>query len=98
MGSSLAGLKMTFGRLAQRGSVRWVFAITVVFWITTPGLSQEAVRMSLAGEAAAAARRKAALMPDASSVHLGPTAWSFTGGLDIQANDNINFDSTRPKA
>ena len=98
MDSLLANLKISFGGLAQLVSLRWGFVAAVPFWIITTAASQEAVRMSLAGEAAAAARHKAALMPNGSSLRLGPTAWSFTTGVDIQANDNIQFDSKRPKA
>lgn len=49
--------------------------------------------MSRAGEAAAEARRKASLAPDSYNFHLGPTAWEFGAGLDLEANDNIRFAS-----
>ena len=61
------------------------------------GLGQEAVRMSFAGEAAAEARRSAALRPNYYNIKLGPTAWSFAAGLDLEGNDNIRFDARQPE-
>jgi hypothetical protein len=80
------------------GPVALVVAITACSG--TPGqlLAQEAVRMSLAGEAAAEARRSAALAPDYYNIRLGPIAWSLAAGLDLEANDNIRFDSRDAKA
>jgi hypothetical protein len=61
------------------------------------GLGQEAIRMSLAGEAAAEARRNSALMPEYYNIRLGPTAWNFTAALDLEGNDNIRFDARNPQ-
>lgn len=61
-------------------------------------IGQEAVRMSLAGEAAAEARQRAAAAPNYYNLRLGPTAWNFATGLDLEANDNIRFDSFHPEA
>ena len=47
--------------------------------------------MSLAGEAAAEARQRAAANPESDNLRLGPTAWNFGAGLDLEANDNIRF-------
>ena len=47
--------------------------------------------MSLASESAAEARRKSASAPDSFDLQLGPTAWSFGAGLDVEANGNIRF-------
>jgi hypothetical protein len=58
---------------------------------------QEAVRMSLAGEAAAESRHKAASMPDYFNLRLGPSAWAFNLGVDWEANDNISFASADRK-
>src|SRR5260370_26751593 len=72
----------------------------VGLWLGLPAdaPAQEAVRMSLAGEAAAAARRRAALSPDSYNLQLGPTAWNIAAGLALEANDNIQFNSTRPES
>src|SRR5258708_29677803 len=72
----------------------------VGLWLGLPAdaPAQEAVRMSLAGEAAAAARRKAALSPDSYSLRLGPTGWNVAAALALEANDNIQFNSTRAES
>ncbi len=59
---------------------------------------QEALRMSLAGEASAEARRRVASTPDYYNVQFGPTLWNIATALDLEANDNIRFDSTGAKA
>ncbi len=63
-----------------------------------PARTQEAVRMSLASAEAAEARRKAASIQNYYNLKLGPTAWTFTGGLGIDADDNIRLESTNPKS
>jgi hypothetical protein len=60
--------------------------------------AQEAARTSVAGETAAEARRKTALGPDEFSLLLGPSRWVVAAGLDLEANDNICFDSNQAKA
>ncbi len=55
--------------------------------------AQEAVRASLAGEAAAAARNAAASSPGYYDLQLGPGAWNFRGGLELEANDNIRLEA-----
>jgi hypothetical protein len=52
---------------------------------------QEAIRMSLAAEAAAAARQKALVSNDSFNLRLGQTRWEFGGGLDFEGDDNIRF-------
>jgi len=59
---------------------------------------QEAVRTSLAGEAAAEARHRAAAVPGFYDLQLGPTKWNLAAGLDLEANDNIRFASSQPDA
>ena len=54
--------------------------------------------MSLASAEAAEARRKAASTMGYYNLRLGPTGWSFTGALGIDANDNIRLDSVDPKS
>lgn len=54
--------------------------------------------MSLAGEAASDARRRAAIMPDRYNIRLGPTEWSLATGLDLEGNDNIRFEAQDPEA
>ena len=59
---------------------------------------QESLRMSLASAEAAEARRKTASTLDGSNLRLGPTAWSFTAGFGMDADDNIGLDSVNPKS
>jgi hypothetical protein len=61
-------------------------------------LSQELPRPSLAGAQAAAARRGAALEMARPAFKLGPTTWSLGAGLGLQANDNIQLESTDAKS
>jgi Putative beta-barrel porin 2 len=58
--------------------------------MTSP--AQESVRLSLAGAEAAAARRQAAGTLGYYNVKIGPTAWTFTGGLTLEGNDNIRLE------
>ena len=51
--------------------------------------AQEAVRFSLAGDEAAAARQLAASDLAHSDLRLGPTAWNFHADLSLEVNDNI---------
>ncbi len=53
--------------------------------------------MSMASEAAAAARRKAASITDYYNLKLGPTAWKFSGGLGLDYNDNVNYTADQPE-
>jgi hypothetical protein len=63
-------------------------------WLLLLGLAtvadgQEAVRMSMAGEAAAAAQRRAASTIGYYNLKLGPTAWNFNAGLGVDYNSNV---------
>ena len=64
----------------------------------SPVLSQEAVRMSLAGEAAAEARHRAATTPGFYNLRLGPVGCKLSTGFDLEANDNIRFEASRSQA
>ncbi len=54
--------------------------------------------MSLAGEAAAEARHRAAAAPNYYNLRCGPTTWNFSAGLDLETSDNIRFASADPEA
>lgn len=58
---------------------------------------QEAVRMSMAGEAAAEAQRRADSTLGYYNLKLGPTAWNFASGLGIQYNSNVNNTEGNPE-
>lgn len=54
--------------------------------------------MSLAGEAAAEARRRAASTFGYYNLKLGPLAWRFQASAGIQAHDNISYSDDDPRA
>jgi len=59
---------------------------------------QEAVRMSLAGAAAAAARREAAGTAGFYNLKAGPSAWRFSAGLGVQASDNLRGEPSNAQS
>ena len=59
--------------------------------------AQEAVRMSLAGEEAATARKAAAATMTNPNLRLGPTIWSFGADFAVAANDNLWLDHSNPQ-
>ena len=71
-------------------------------WLTLVGLAmvaqgQEAVRASMAGEAAAAAQSRAASTLGYYNLKVGPTAWNFGSGLGLQYNSNANLTENQPE-
>lgn len=71
-------------------------AIASLFLAPPAGaLGQEAVRQSLAGEAAAEARHRVATSPEGCNFRLGQTSWNLGAELDFEANDNIQFVPAR---
>jgi hypothetical protein len=56
------------------------------------GFAQEAFRVSLAGQAAAEARERS-LANQRFNMMLGPVGLRFTSQFDIEANDNVRFES-----
>jgi hypothetical protein len=63
----------------------------------TAARGQEAVRMSIASEQAAEARRKAATSVGYYNLQLGPTAWNFTAGLGMDYNSNVYLTEDNPQ-
>jgi len=53
--------------------------------------AQDALRMSMASEASAAARRQAAATLGYYNLKLGPTGWRFGAGLGILWSDNAGL-------
>jgi opacity protein-like surface antigen len=64
---------------------------------TATGFAQEAIRSSLAGEAAAEARRRANQTPGYYNLKLGPTFWRFEAGLGLEYNSNVQNRSDQPE-
>lgn len=58
--------------------------------------AQEALRQSLAGEAAAEASRQAATSIGYYNLKLGPVACRFSSSLDTEYNDNVNLRPNNP--
>jgi hypothetical protein len=54
-------------------------------------LGQEAIRMSMAGSAAAQGRETAAATPGYYNLQAGPTYWRFGASLGLAYNDNIDL-------
>jgi len=65
--------------------------------LATVANGQEAVRLSMAGEAAAAAQRRAASTSGYYNLKLGPTAWNFGAGLGMEYNSNVNNTEDDPE-
>lgn len=55
--------------------------------------SQEALRMSLAGDVAAESQRQAVNTLGYYNLLWGPVAWRFSSGLGLDYNDNVNLQS-----
>jgi hypothetical protein len=65
--------------------------------LLTAAQGQEAVRMSMAGAEAAEARNKAASTIGFYNLKLGPTAWNFGSGLEVDYNSNVNNTESNPE-
>ena len=65
--------------------------------LLTPARGQEAVQMSIASAEAAEARRKAASTLGYYDLKLGPTAWNFGAGLEVDYNSNVNNTESNPE-
>ena len=72
-------------------------ALALLAGSLTGARGQEAVRMSIASEQAAEARRKAAATVDYYNLQLGPTAWNFTAGLEGDYNSNVYSTEDNPQ-
>jgi hypothetical protein len=57
------------------------------------GTAQEPARMSLAGQAAAAARAATASGPESYNLQLGLSKWTIAAALDFEANDNVLLEA-----
>jgi hypothetical protein len=81
---------------ATRRSIALWFGILIVM-LAARGHCQEAIRMSIASEQAAAAQKT-----DTSSnyynIHAGFAYFRFQGEMGIELNDNANYSSTAPDA
>ncbi len=64
---------------------------------TATALGQEAIRSSLAGEAAAEARRRANQTIGYYNLNLGPTYWRLAAGLGLEYNSNVQFQTDHPE-
>lgn len=79
---------------------RAAWAATVLFFLPgtlTPARGQEAVQMSIASAQAAEARRQAASTIGYYNLKLGPTAWNFGAGLEVDYDSNVNYTESHPE-
>jgi hypothetical protein len=93
-------LRNVKSRLLKRHARRATWAATALFLvpgILTPARGQEAVRMSIASEQAAEARRRAATTIGYYNLKLGPTAWNFGTGLGVDYNSNVYTTESNPE-
>lgn len=77
----------------QGGWVQSLAAAAGLLLFAGQARSQEALRMSLAGDLAAETQRQAANSLGYYNLHLGPTAWQFSSGLGLEYDDNIRLQS-----
>ncbi len=76
------------------GTARIAVVMLFFFCLVDVARAQEAIRMSLASEEAARARRKAATTAGYYNLTLGPTLWKFGAGLGLEYNDNVSLNGT----
>ena len=79
------------------GILRRLFIITTgLALFAGAAQAQEALRQSLAGEAAAEASSQAASTAGYYNLMMGPVAWRFSSGLDTEYNDNVDLRPDNP--
>lgn len=68
--------------------------LAAAVWFTLPGIgrTQEALRVSMAGDLAAAAQQQANSTIGYYNLLLGPTAWRFSAGLGLEYNSNVRLE------
>jgi hypothetical protein len=75
------------GRFSARPVPYWT-AVTAGLLLASAASGQEAIRMSVAGQQAADAQKRALENPKA-NLELGPVSMRFRAGLQVQATDNV---------
>lgn len=70
-----------------------LIATASLLWLAKAAYSQEALRMSLAGDVAAENQRQAESTIGYYNVLLGPVACRFSSGLELDYNDNVKYQS-----
>jgi len=66
-------------------------ALLSLAWPPAKAQAQEAVRMSMAGEAAAQAHKSSMINIDSYTLRVGPTLWRAGAGLGLSYQDNITY-------
>src|SRR5882724_3462956 len=79
------------GRIIRSCHALPLLAAAILFLPAGRGAAQEALRLSLAGDAAAESRHQAQSTIGYYNLLLGPAAWRFSSGLGLQYNDNIHL-------
>jgi hypothetical protein len=77
----------------QAGWVKSLIASVSLLFLGVQAQSQEALRMSLAGDMAAESQRQAASTIGYYNLLWGPVAWRFSSGLGLDFDDNVNLQS-----
>ena len=82
-------------------SDRWLWRLTMVVCflasLTQEAVGQEALRLSLAGDAATRANREATATIGYYNLLLGRTAWRFSAGLSAEYDDNVSLQPQNPE-
>ena len=76
---------------------RWAFVIGLYFFLLIPAFGQEALRSSLAGEAAAEAQKRA-LENQYYNLKMGDLKLRFQTAIGVQVTDNVNFSEKNQQA
>ncbi len=72
----------------------WFLAVTALLALAGVSHGQEALRLSMAGDLAAATREQAVSSIGYYNLLLGPTAWRFSSGLGLEFNDNVHLQQS----
>ena len=95
--SVVTQLKTRFDRRFQGSVVRAALLMLLARPIGMTALGQEAIRMSMAGAAAAQGRSAAAGAPGFYNLEMGPTYWRFGSSLSLGYNDNVELEQAHPE-
>jgi hypothetical protein len=90
-------LKSQPAKLRKRRAPAVAGGVCLSLGLLTAAQGQEAVRMSMAGAAAAEGQLHAASTLGYYNLKLGPTTWHFSSGLELEYNSNVINTQTQPE-
>jgi hypothetical protein len=83
--------------LHGRGLLPCLIMVAGLFLFVSRAQGQEALRMSLAGDLAAQSQRQTTSAIGYYNLLLGPVAWRFSSGLELDYDDNVRVQSQNPE-